>query len=170
MLLPIKNSQIEKIQLNQTIIHCIMSRSWTSRLWDFRITFLLDASLLMFVTIFMIFSLVGNFTNFTLLMHHFMFNFPQNRQLVWSGSRHVHMVVWFSWIFSICEVYWKYRTPGHLVFWKPWHWQLTWKIKTVIIVSQNMVSFSEPSVYQTLNLRSMKHFRITWLFLIDICC
>ena len=27
-------------------------------------------------------------------------------------------------------------------------------------VSQNMVSFSEPSVNQTLNLRSIKHFRI----------
>ena len=28
------------------------------------------------------------------------------------------------------------------------------------IVSQNMVSFSEPSVNQTLNLRSIKHFRV----------
>ena len=28
------------------------------------------------------------------------------------------------------------------------------------IVSQNMVSFSEPSVNKTLNLRSIKHFRI----------
>ena len=94
----------------------IMSRSWTSRLWDFHITFLLDASLLMFVTIFMIFSLVGNFTNFSLLMQHFMINFPQN-WLVWSGSW--HMIVSSSWIFSICEVYWN-RTAGHLVLWKPW--------------------------------------------------
>ena len=31
-----------------------------------------------------------------------------------------HMIVWFSWIFSICETYWKGRTAGHLVFWKPW--------------------------------------------------
>ena len=36
------------------------------------------------------------------------------------------------------------------------------------IESQNMVSFSEPSVNQTLDLRSIKHFRIAWLFLIDI--
>ena len=97
----------------------IMSRSWTSRLWDFYIMFLLGASLLMFVTIFMIFSLVRNFTNFTLSLHHFMINYPQNR-LVWSGSQ--HMIVWFMGFFSICEVYWKYRTPSHLVFWKPGHW------------------------------------------------
>ena len=38
---------------------------------------------------------------------------PQNR-VVWLGSQ--HMIVWFSWIFSICETYWKYRTAGHLVF------------------------------------------------------
>ena len=32
-----------------------------------------------------------------------------------------HMIVWFSWIFSVCEIfYWEYRTAGHLVFWKPW--------------------------------------------------
>ena len=31
-----------------------------------------------------------------------------------------HMIVWVSWIFSICEIYWKGRTAGHLVFWKPW--------------------------------------------------
>ena len=31
-----------------------------------------------------------------------------------------HMIVWFSLIFSICEIYWKERTAGHLVFWKPW--------------------------------------------------
>ena len=31
-----------------------------------------------------------------------------------------HMIVWFSWICSICEIYWKDRTAGHLVFWKPW--------------------------------------------------
>ena len=30
------------------------------------------------------------------------------------------MIVWFSWICSICEIYWKDRTAGHLVFWKPW--------------------------------------------------
>ena len=39
----------------------------------------------------------------------------------------------------------------------------SWKI---FYVSQNMVSFSEPSVNQTLNLRSIKRFRIAWLFLI----
>ena len=31
-----------------------------------------------------------------------------------------HMIVLFSWICSICEIYWKDRTAGHLVFWKPW--------------------------------------------------
>ena len=31
-----------------------------------------------------------------------------------------HMIVWFSWIISICEIYGEYRTAGHLVFWKPW--------------------------------------------------
>ena len=31
-----------------------------------------------------------------------------------------HMMVWFSWIISICEIYGEYRTAGHLVFWKPW--------------------------------------------------
>ena len=70
-----------KIQLNQTIILSVLcrDRDQTSRLWDFYIMFLLGASLLMFVTIFMIFSLVGNFTDFSLLMHHFVFNFRQNR-------------------------------------------------------------------------------------------
>ena len=93
-------SQVEKIQLNWANYH-IMSRSWTSRLWDFYIMFLLGTSLLIFETIFMMFLLVGNFTDFSLLMHHFVFNlFPQNG-LVWSGSR--HMIVWFSWIFSICD-------------------------------------------------------------------
>ena len=30
------------------------------------------------------------------------------------------MIVWFSWIISICEIHGEYRTAGHLVFWKPW--------------------------------------------------
>ena len=30
------------------------------------------------------------------------------------------VIVWCSWIISICEIYWKERTAGHLVFWKPW--------------------------------------------------
>ena len=42
---------------------------------------------------------------------------PQNR-LVWSGSQ--LMIVQNGWIFPICEIYWEYRTAGHLVFWKPW--------------------------------------------------
>ena len=25
------------------------------------------------------------------------------------------MIVWFSWIISICEIYGEYRTEGHLV-------------------------------------------------------
>ena len=35
-------------------------------------------------------------------------------------NRHICAIVWFSRIFSICEIYWKDRTAGHLVFWKPW--------------------------------------------------
>ena len=31
-----------------------------------------------------------------------------------------HIIVWFSWIFSISEIYWKDRNAGQLVFWKPW--------------------------------------------------
>ena len=76
----------------------IVSTSWTSRLWDFYIMFLLGAGLLMFVTIFMIFSFSRweILTDFSLLMHvQFMINL-QNR-LVRTGSR--HMIVWFSWIF-----------------------------------------------------------------------
>ena len=26
-----------------------------------------------------------------------------------------HMILWFNWICSICEIYWKHRTAGHLV-------------------------------------------------------
>ena len=26
-----------------------------------------------------------------------------------------HMIVWFSWIFSICEIYGEYKTAGHLI-------------------------------------------------------
>ena len=55
------------------------------------------------------------------------------------------------------------------------HWSTSFSVlKTLAgsadlkIVSQNMVSFSEPSVNKTLNLRSIKHFRIAWLFLIDV--
>ena len=104
----------QKFQL--TYYYPIMSRPWISWLWDFYIMISLGVSVLMFMTIFMIFSLVGNFTNFSLLMQRFMINFPQN-WLVWSGSW--HMIVSSSWIFSICEVYWN-RTAGHLVLWKPW--------------------------------------------------
>ena len=101
--IPIQISQIEKIQLNQTII--LYVKILNQPIVGFNSTSCFcwaQVLILMCATIFMIFSLVGNFTNFTLLMHHiFMINFPQNR-LVWSW----HMIVWFSWIFSICEVYW----------------------------------------------------------------
>ena len=30
------------------------------------------------------------------------------------------MILQNGWIFSICEIYWEYRTAGHLLFWKPW--------------------------------------------------
>ena len=81
---------------------------------------------------------------------------PQNR-LVWSGSR--LMIVQNGWIFSICEIYWEYGTAGHLVFWKPWP---AVELKKVLSVKKT-VSSSEPSVNQTLDLRSIKHFRITCL-------
>ena len=42
------------------------------------------------------------------------------------------------------------------------------KLKKVLIVTNWRSSFSEPSVNQTLNLRSIERFRIAWLFLIDI--
>ena len=31
-----------------------------------------------------------------------------------------HMLVQIRWFFSICQIYWEYRTAGHLVFYKPW--------------------------------------------------
>ena len=31
-----------------------------------------------------------------------------------------HMIVWFSKISPICQIYWTERTVGHLVFWKLW--------------------------------------------------
>ena len=86
---------------------------------------------------------------------------PQNR-LVWSGSR--LMIVQNSWIFSICGIHWEYETAAHLMFWKP---RPAIELKKTE-VSQNTVSSSEPSVNQTLDLRSIKHFRIAWLVLIDI--
>ena len=46
-----------------------------------------------------------------------------------------HMIVWFSWICSICEIYWKDRTAGHLVFWKPW--LVTGHIATATISSNS---------------------------------
>ena len=65
--------------------------------------------------------------------HGFVFwaQYEPNAILDWSINRYKafqdrltflnrHMIVWFSWIFSICEIYWKGRTAGHLVFWKPW--------------------------------------------------
>ena len=58
-----------------------------------------------------------------------------------------------------CEIYWEYRTAGHLVFWKPWPAVELKKVSQNI----NMVSFSEPSVNQTLDLRSIKHLWIAWL-------
>ena len=129
----------QKFQL--TYYYPIMSRPWISWLWDFYIMISLGVSVLMFMTIFMIFSLVGNFTNFSLLMQRFMTNFPQN-WLVWSGSR--HMIVSSSWIFSICEVYWN-RTAGHLVLWKPWP---AVDLKKVLSVTKHGLVFW---AHQTLN-------------------
>ena len=52
-------------------------------------------------------------------------------------------------IFQFCEIYGEHRTAGHLVFRKPWP-----AVKLKKVVSQNEVSSSEPSVNQTLHLRS----------------
>ena len=60
---------------------------------------------------------------------------PQN-WLVWSGSRHVIVLI-LAAIFRFCEIYWEYRTTGHLVFWKPWP-----AVELKKQVSQNMVSSS----------------------------
>ena len=60
---------------------------------------------------------------------------PQNR-LVWSGSR--LMIVQKGWIFSICEIYWEYRTAGHLVFWKPWS---VVELKKVLSVTKHSFVF-----------------------------
>ena len=93
------------------------------------------------------------------------YEIPQNR-LLGSGSRHT--IVCFSWDESIGEIYWKYRTAGHLVFWKPWP---AVELKKSQNITSTSTSSSQPSVNQTLDLRSIKHqkhFRIAWLFLIDI--
>ena len=73
-------------------------------------------------------------------------------------DRSRRMIVQNGWIFSICEIYWENGTAGHLVFWKPW----------AAVELKNVLSSSEHSVNQTLHLRSIKHFRIAWLVLIDI--
>ena len=91
--------------------------------------------------------------------HHI--DIPQNR-LVWSGSRPI--IVQSSRIFSICEIYWEYGITSHLVFWKSWP---AVDLKKVLSVT-NTVSSSEPSVNQTLDFRSIKHFRVAWLVLIEI--
>ena len=49
----------------------------------------------------------------------FSVNFTNRKNHAGSGTRNM-IVSGFSWIFSICEIYWKYKTAGHLVFWKPW--------------------------------------------------
>ena len=127
----------------------IVSTSWTSRLWDFYNMFLLGAGLLMFVTIFMIFSFSRweILTDFSLLMHvQFMINLQS--RLVWSGSR--HMIVWFSWIFSICEVYWKYRTTGHSV----WPWPAVDLKKVLSVATHGFVFWAQrkqnatPEIYK----------------------
>ena len=51
-----------------------------------------------------------------------------------------HMIVWFSWICSICEIYWKDRTAGHLVFWKPW--PVTGHIATAYLLYDKVLIFT----------------------------
>ena len=151
----------QKFQL--TYYYPIMSRPWVSWLWDFYIMILLGVSVLMFMTIFMIFSLVGNFTNFSLLMQRFMINFPQN-WLVWSGSR--HMIVSSSWIFFnlwslLKQDCWSLSVMKTLTGSRPEKSSKCHKTRFGFLSSPN----TKQTVNQTLNLRSMKHFRIAWLFL-----
>ena len=49
----------------------------------------------------------------------FSVNFTNRKNHAGSGTRNMIVSV-FSWIFAVCEIYWKYKTAGHLMFWKPW--------------------------------------------------
>ena len=49
----------------------------------------------------------------------FSVNFTNRKKHAGSGTRNM-IVSGFSWIFAVCEIYWKYKAAGHLMFWKPW--------------------------------------------------
>ena len=83
-----------------------------------------------------------------------------NFALMYRNNIEFSVFVLFHW--SDCEIYWEYRTAGHLVFWKLWPAVELKNVLSLQYVSQNTVSSSEPSVNQTLDLRSIKH-RLTWL-------
>ena len=83
---------------------------------------------------------------------------------------HQHMIVWFSWIISICEIHGEYRTAGHLVFWKPWP---AVELKKVLSVTKHGFIFWDLKFWARRKpnatlARYIKHFRIAWPFLIDI--
>ena len=78
-----------------------------------------------------------------------------------------HMTVNICCIFSIFEIFGGYRSAGHLVF-SHSSWPAVELKKFLKCHKTCMVLSSEPSVNQTLHFRSIKHFRIAWLFLIDI--
>ena len=71
------------------------------------------------------------------------------RLLVCSGFRH-NMIVWFSWIFSICEIYWERKAYDCRSFSVLQTFTGSRPENSSQNRSQNMVSFSEPSVNQTL--------------------
>ena len=58
-----------------------------------------------------------------------------------------------------CEIYWEYRTAGHLVFWKP---GLAVEPKKVLSVTKHSFVFWAQRKPNTRYLRSIKHFRIAW--------
>ena len=72
-----------------------------------------------------------------------------------------HMTVKIGWIFSIFEIFGEYRTAGHLVF-SHWSWPAV-ELKKFLSVTKRawfrLLMSSEPSVNQTLHMRSIKHFR-----------
>ena len=94
-----------------------MSWFWSNQpvLWDFYIMFLLVASLWTFVAVFCPkHGVTGDVWRYTILTFHTAF------------AENLHALVGSAASGSeiscrrFCEIYWEYRTAGHLVFWKPW--------------------------------------------------
>lgn len=83
----------------------------------------------------------------------------QNRLLWWLIFDRLNWLEFFNLIIFLK----KYWTAGHLVFLTRWP-----AVNLKKFVSQNMVSYSEPSISQALDFTSINHFRIAWHFLINI--